>query len=121
MDKEYLLEMGLSEESAQQILDTHAKEIGEIRFNAQFRQAVEAAGGRSLKAIGAMLELEAIKADAEPDKALKQALRQLKSEHGYLFADTVPPYAHDPGTQKRALIQKPVTLAGAIRQKYERK
>lgn len=121
MDKEYLLEMGLSEESARQILDTHQKEIGEIQFNARFNQAVQAAGGRSLRAIGAMLELDAIKDDPEPDKALEQALRQLKAEHGYLFADIVPPYAPDPGTQKSSPIQKPVTLAGAIRQKYERK
>lgn len=121
MDKEYLLEMGLSEESAEQILQTHEKELGEIRFQAQLREAVTAAGGRSQRAIGAMLDMDAIKADPEPQEALKQALKQLKAEHGYLFEETVPPYARDPGTKHSPPIQKPVTLAGAIRQKYERK
>ena len=121
MDKQYLLELGLSEESAQQILDTHQKEIGDIQFETQFREAVRAAGGRSLRAIGAMLEMDAIKADPEPQKALNRALQQLKADSGYLFEDTVPPYAHDPGTRQSDPIQKPVTLAGAIRQKYERK
>jgi len=121
MDKEYLLEMGLSEESAMQILQTHEKEIAELNFSSQLREAVRAAGGRSQRAIGAMLDLDAIKNDQQPEKALEQALKQLKAEHGYLFEDTVPPYAHDPGTRQGPAIQKPVTLAGAIRQKYERK
>ncbi len=121
MDKEYLLEMGLSEESAEQILKTHEEEIRELRFQSQLREAVTAAGGRSLRAIGAMLELDAIKNDAQPDKALEKALNQLKADCGYLFESAVPPYAHDPGTRQGPVIQKPVTLAGAIRQKYERK
>lgn len=121
MDKEYLLEMGLSEESAEQILATHARELEELKFQSRLREAVTAAGGRSHRAIGAMLELDAIKNDPEPDKALEKALRQLKADCGYLFQDAVPPYAHDPGTRQGPVIQKPVTLAGAIRQKYERK
>ena len=121
MDKEYLLEMGLSEESVNHILMTHEQEIAELNFGFQLREAVTAAGGRSQRAIGAMLDLDAIKADQQPQEALKQALKQLKAEHGYLFEDKVPPYAHDPGTKHSPPIQKPVTLAGAIRQKYERK
>ena len=121
MDKEYLLDMGLSEESADHILQTHAAEIRDMEFRAQFREAVHAAGGRSVRAIGAMLDLETIKADGETDKALKAALQQLKSEHGYLFENAPPPYAPDTGTRKGPAIEKPATLAGAIRQKYERK
>ncbi len=121
MDKQYLLEMGLSEEAAEQILGAHEKELGEIRFQSQLREAVTAAGGRSQRAIGAMLDLDAIKNDAEPEKALEKALKQLKADCGYLFQDAPPPYAHDPGTRQSPPIQKPVTLAGAIRQKYERK
>lgn len=121
MDKQYLLDMGLSEEAAAQILQTHEKEIGELRFQGQLREAVTAAGGRSLRAIGAMLDMDTIKNHAEPEKALEQALKQLKADCGYLFQDAVPPYAQDPGTRQGSVIQKPVTLAGAIRQKYERK
>lgn len=121
MDKQYLLEMGLSEEAAQQILTTHEQELGELRFQSQLREAVTAAGGRSHRAIGAMLDIDAIKNDAEPEKALSRALNQLKADCGYLFEQAVPPYAHDPGTKRAPAIEKPVTLAGAIRQKYERK
>ena len=121
MDKAYLMEMGLSEEAAQQILSTHTKELAEIEFQSQLREAVTAAGGRSHRAIGAMLDMDAIRSDPQPAKALEQALKQLKTDHGHLFADIVPPYAQDPGTKQSPVIQKPVTLAGAIRQKYERK
>ena len=121
MDKEYLIGMGLSEEAAQQVLATHTQELGEVTFQSQLREAVTAAGGRSHRAIGAMLDLDAIKNDSEPDKALEQALRQLKTDCGYLFEDPAPPYAHDPGTKRSPAIEKPATLAGAIRQKYERK
>ena len=121
MNKEYLLELGLSEETAAQILQTHETEIAEISFNTAFREAVRAAGGRSIRAIGAMLDMDAIKAEEQTDVALEQALKQLKSEHGYLFEANVPPYAHDAGTRQGPAIEKPVTLAGAIRQKYERK
>ena len=48
MDKQYLLEMGLSEESAMQILQTHEREIAELNFSSQLREAVTAAGGRNL-------------------------------------------------------------------------
>ena len=121
MDKQYLLDMGLSEEAAEQILSTHQQELRELQFQGQLREAVTAAGGRSQRAIGALLDLEAIRTDPQPQEALKQALKQLKAEHGYLFEDKVPPYAHDTGTKHSPPIQKPVTLAGAIRQKYERK
>ena len=121
MDRAYLLEMGLSEETADSILQTHAAEIADINFHAAFREAVHAAGGRSVRAIGAMLDLGALKNEPETDKALEQALKQLKADCGYLFESAVPPYAHDPGTRQGPVIEKPVTLAGAIRQRYERK
>ena len=44
---------------------------------------------------------------------------ELKTESGYLFAAAPPPVAQDMG--KKEYMPKPVTLAGAIRQKYERK
>ena len=121
MDKQYLLDMGLSEETADHILQTHAAEIGEIQFQSRFREAVQAAGGRSVRAIGAMLDLDTLKNEPEPEQALEQALKQLKADCGYLFASTPPPYAHDPGTRNGPAIEKPATLAGAIRQRYERK
>ena len=121
MDKEYLIGMGLTEEAAQQVLATHTQELGEVTFQSQLREAVTAAGGRSHRAIGAMLDIATIKNDPEPAKALEQALKQLKTDCGYLFQDVVPPYAYDPGTKQSPAIEKPVTLAGAIRQKYERK
>ena len=121
MDKAYLMEMGLSEDSAMQILTTHEQELADIQFQSQLREAVTAAGGRSHRAIGAMLDLDVIKSDPQPAKALEQALKQLRAECGYLFHEPAPPYAHDPGTKQSPAIQKPVTLAGAIRQKYERK
>ena len=121
MDKDFLLSLELSEETAQAILDKHQAVVGELTFQSQLREAVQAAGGRSVRAIGAMLELDAIRSAQEPAKALEQALRQLKAESGYLFSDAPPPYAREPGTREGTPIQKPVTLAGAIRQKYERK
>ena len=119
MDKEYLLELGVSEETAEAILGKHNETVKELTFQSQLREAVTAAGGRSVRAIGAMLDIDSLKNADEPHKALEQALRQLKAESGYLFADAPPPVAQDVG--KKEFAQKPVTLAGAIRQKYERK
>ena len=119
MDEEYLLELGLSPEHAQAVLGKHNEAIKELTFQSQLREAITAAGGRSIRAVGAMLDLEQLKNADEPHKALEQALRQLKAESGYLFADAPPPLAQDVG--KKDHSPKPVTLAGAIRQKYERK
>lgn len=119
MDKEYLISLGVSEEQAEAVLSKHREEVQELTFQSQLREAVTAAGGRSVRAIGAMLDIDAIKSADEPDKALDQALRQLKTESGYLFAAAPPPVAQDMG--KKEYMPKPVTLAGAIRQKYERK
>ena len=119
MDKEYLISLGVSEEQAEAVLQSHREEVQELTFQSQLREAVTAAGGRSVRAIGAMLDIDTIKNADEPHKALEQALRQLKAESGYLFESTPPPCASDVGG--RQTQQKPVTLAGAIRQKYERK
>ncbi len=121
MDKDFLLGLEISEEAAQAIMEEHQRTVQELTFQSQLREAVQAAGGRSVRAIGAMLEIDAIKSAQDPAKALEQALKQLKADSGYLFSDAPPPYAREPGTRQGDPIQKPVTLAGAIRQKYERK
>lgn len=120
MDKEFLIGLGVGEELVDRILDAHQTQIRELTFQSKLREAVQTAGGRNVKAIGALLDQEQLKQSEDPDKALSEALQRLKAESGYLFI-TPPPYAPDPGTRGSTPTYKPSTLAGAIRQKYERK
>ena len=120
MDKEFLLSLELSEETAERILEAHQAQIQEITFQSKLREAVQTAGGRNLKAIGALLDQQELKQAQDQDQALNEALKRLKAENSYLFI-TPPPYAPEPGTRGSTPTYKPATLAGAIRQKYERK
>ena len=91
-----------------------------ITFQNALEQAVCAAGGRNVKAITALLDLDALQAAEDSSDALKIALDNLKQQEGYLFTEpTPPPYARGTGTRTRETA--PTTLAGALREKFERK
>lgn len=110
------------EEKYNQALSDHAKELEQLRFDALLREAVSAANGRSLKAITALLDVEALKRSEDPQKAVSDAVDALKQESGYLFqTQTPPPYARGTGSRQGAASEQPATLAGALREKFERK
>ena len=118
MQKEFLLEQGISEELAEVILGQHTQELESLQFRHDLEGAILRAGGRSVKAITALLDVEALRGAEDPAAAAAQALKTLKKDSGYLFAEqTPPPYAHGTGAFQPAAAA-PQTLAGALRERF---
>ena len=110
-------------ESYDGAVEAHRQEIGELKFQGILGEAITRAKGKNVKAIAALLDVEALRAAENPHEAIGEALQGLQEECGYLFGDdpTPPPYARGTGTFQGALQEKPATLAGALREKFERK
>ena len=89
-------------------------------FQSDLNAAILGAGGRNVKAITALLDTEALRTSENPQLAMECALKELKAQEGYLFGiPTPPPYARGTGTQTKETA--PTDLAGALREKFERK
>ena len=120
MEKEFLLELGLEEAAVETILARHGQEMDQLRFSHQLEGAIVKAGGRNVKAICALLDMDAIRASEDREAAAAQALKALKKESGYLFANqTPPPYAVGTGAQQAA-GEEPQSLARALRERFRK-
>lgn len=109
-------------EAYEQAVSDHQKELESVRFHHHLEAAIRTAGGRNPKAITALLELDALQGSENPQEAIAAALEQLKQQESYLFTQqTPPPYAWGTGAPDRAEETAPTDLAGALREKYERK
>ena len=109
------------EQKYTQAVESHGKELAQVRFDALLRQGISDAGGRNHKAIAALLDLEGLKSCEDPEAGVAQALTALKKECAYLFQGERPPmYAAGTGTVSNTAAE-PETLAGALREKFERK
>ena len=91
-----------------------------------FEKALDAgivkAKGRNAKAITALLDVDALKESENQQEAIEAALEHLKQENRYLFdGDVPPPYARGTGAYQGTQESRPTTLAGALREKFERK
>lgn len=109
------------EEKYHQAVESHKAELAQTKFDAALREAITEAGGRNHKAITALLNVEGIKASEDHSAAMAQALKELKKDSGYLFYREQPPmYAAGTGTSQTTPAEAE-TLAGALREKFERK
>ena len=114
-------EEGLSQEVMDAILQQHTAELAAVRLEGALDSAVARAGGRNVKAIAALLDMEGLKASQDLQADLETALQGLKKEHGYLFeGHRAPPYAPGTGTGAEPGPELPMTLAGALRQKMRK-
>jgi len=96
----------------------HAAVLAGIRLESALNEAVRNAGGRNVKAITALLDMEAIGKSEDLSAALSDSLEELKKEHEYLFQTPgLPVYSALPGTGITP-PNAPGTLAGALREKY---
>ena len=105
-----------------QAVADHQKELAGVKFQGVLDNSIVAARGKSAKAITAMLDLDTLRESEDQQAAINAALEELKKESGYLFEEegTPPPYA--PGTGKNnPSPAAPTTLAGALREKYDKK
>ena len=110
------------EEKYNRAVQVHQQELGALRFQSALDEAVRQQGGRNAKAIAALMDLDAIQGSEDLPGALKNAVEAVKKEHDYLFVTQTPPlYARGTGTQTGETHAQSATLAGALREKYERK
>lgn len=85
-------------QQAEQARKSAEEQVAAARFDAALNTAIGRAGGRSEKAIRALLDLDSLRTSADPEGAIAAALEQLEQENGYLFGGiTPPPYAAGTG------------------------
>lgn len=113
-------EEGLPEEVMEAILGEHGKAVKKLQLEHAVETAAAKAGGRNLKAITALLDMDEISESGDMLGAVEQAMQQLKKENGYLFeSQTPPPYARFTGARETA-NNEPQTLAGALRERMKK-
>ena len=110
---------GRIEQLSAQLSDAQ-NSLAQKEFSYLLSGAITAFGGRNEKAICALLDKESLLASENPKQAVEAALQNLKQECGYLF-QMPPAYASGTGVQDVQTPKAPVTLAGALREKFERK
>ena len=110
------------EEKYNQAVESHKQELARMTFEKVLGEGIAKAKGRNAKAITALLDLEALKESENQADAIEAALEELKRDSRYLFeGDVPPPYARGTGAYHGPQEKHPTTLAGALREKFERK
>lgn len=106
------------EEKYNRATTEHAAALAAARLENALNEAVRKAGGRNVKAITALLDIDTIRESNDLSAALDASLEELKKDHDYLFQTTgLPVYSVLPGTGTTP-PKAPATLAGALREKY---
>lgn len=126
MDEQFLTDlMQMPEEVTRAILECHGREVAALEeklraavLDGAVDTAIAAAGGRSGKAIRALLDMDELRQAADPHAAARDAVAQVKKTGGYLFA-TIPGFA--PGTGGRSDPEpEKMTLAEALKERFTR-
>ena len=129
MDKEFLESLGLEETAVTAILERHTQQeqahaaaLEQVRFDHLLEQAVAREGGRNAVAIRALLDVDALAAAEDRQKAVQDAVKKLKKDCNYLFESPVPPaYATGTGTNRGYVPEEPKSLAEALKEKFKKK
>lgn len=110
------------QEKYEQAVQEQELRLQQVRFEGLLETAITKARGRNARAISALLDVEGLRASQDPASAVAQALEQLRKESGYLFEEeaTAPPYARNTGAQVQPPAKVPATLAGALRERFEK-
>ena len=110
------------EEKYNRAVEDHTRELAELSFQNRLDGAILRAKGRSAKVICALLDLDALRRQDDQTKAIEEAITALKKTSSYLFeGESAPYYAHHTGVWQGAQEKAPTTLAGALKEKFERK
>ena len=110
------------EEKYNQAVESHKQQLAQMAFEKALGEGIVKAKGRNARAITALLDVDALKASENQADAIEAALETLKKDSRYLFeGDVPPPYARGTGAYHGVQEKHPTTLAGALREKFERK
>lgn len=104
----------------------HQTELANMAFDRALEGAITAAKGRSVNAILGELgsdKIAALRESKNQEADIKTALEWLQKEKGFLFDDgNTPPYfAPGTGTQTNQPTVATGSLAGALRERYDKK
>ena len=111
------------EEKYNQAIADHNQKMADMAFNHALESAITGAKGKNIGAVLGALGAEKIttlKESKNQEADIKAALEGLKKGSGYLFDDgqIPPPYAGGTGTGNPKQSGEPMSLAGALREKY---
>lgn len=110
------------EEKYNRAVEDHTRELSDLTFQHHLDGAIHRAKGRSAKAICALLDLDALRQSEDQPQAIEGALAELKQNSQYLFeGEAAPLYARGTGAWQGAQEKSPTTLAGALKERFERK
>ena len=110
------------EEKYNRAVEDHTQQLRQLAFEKALGEGIAKAKGRNAKAICALLDMDALKESENQADAIEAALEELKRDSRYLFeGDVPPPYARGTGAYQGPREKNPTTLAGALREKFERK
>lgn len=109
-------------EAHDKLVTDHKNEVDGINFQHDLAAAITGAKGKNVKAITALLDVEALRGSEDQQKAINAALEALKKDNGYLFDEekTPPPYARGTGVGNPP-PEKIGSLADALREKFTTK
>lgn len=101
------------EEKYNQAIAAHQQQMADMTFQGALKEAITAAHGRNVKAITALLDIDALKESKNQTTDIKAALEGLKKDSGYLFENeqTPPPYSAGTGSHAFAGKYDPETAA----------
>lgn len=77
--------------------NVHRQQLARMELDGQLAQLVTEAGGRSLPAVKAMLNLDHLLESEEPQQELKEAVERLRQQQGWLFRQERNPAPPLPG------------------------
>lgn len=75
---------------SEQIKNEYEAKIADMQFNSTLESAITAAGGRSAKAIKALLDVEKLKSSKDQTADIKAAIEACQKESSYLFGANEP-------------------------------
>ena len=107
------------EDKYNKAVQDHAQQLKSLRMENALQEAISKAGGKNVKAISALLDMETIAQSEDLSAALNQAVEQIKQECDYLFAgEPVPPFARFAGASGQEMPRS-TSLAGALRERMQ--
>ncbi len=107
------------EEKYKEAEKNYAAEMDKLKFSHLLEAAVNKAGGRNLRAIGALLDLDVLQKSENREQEVAQAVENLKEESPYLFFSSLPPlYARGTGAALGSRETEPASLAGALKERF---
>lgn len=102
------------EDKYNQAVADHNQKMTDMAFDRALETAITGAKGRSVKAIRALLDVDALKGSKNQEADIKTALEAVQKENGYLFDTGATPPRYAPGTGTGTVVESSDGVAAAF-------